>query len=265
MELTRRMIAFSTANGWSDIPHVTYTYEPDVTGLMEEYKAMWDGFLAEHGHRLTVNSLMLKVLAEGVKLAPRMNASIEMPSEIDPANYDGTLTLHDSIDFAVPWNLPDGATLSLMMRDCGNKSLAEITAMADELQQKAEATDFETYYPKFISVALGGEAVFDEDGLKPADMLDGTITVSNIGSICKAPGHFNMLDVIAPQTTAIGISAMRRRPRVCEVDGEERILPRSVLPICIAFDHRAMGFYDIVPFINRLEEIFAAPEVIRSW
>lgn len=95
--------------------------------------------------------------------------------------------------------------------------------------------------------------------------MGGTITVSNIGSISKAPGQFDLLVVSAPQTTAIGISAIQRQPRVCVVDGEEKILPRSVMPICVTFDHRAMGFYDVVPFVDRLEEIFAAPEVIRSW
>ena len=265
MEMHRRLIAYSTANGWSSIPHVGYTYEPDVTGLMEVYEAMRDGFLKEHGHRLTVNILMLKVLAEGIKVAPRMNASIDLPRDIDPTNYDGTLTLHESINVAAPWHLPNGATLSLNMYDCGNKSLAELSAMADDLQARAEATDFNNLYERMIQATLSGQVVDISGQLNPKDMLNGTITVSNIGSICKAPGQFNLIDVIAPQTTAIGISAIQRQPRVCVVDGEEKILPRSVMPICIAFDHRAMGFYDIVPFIDRLEEVFAAPEVIRSW
>ena len=265
MEITRRMIAYSTANGWPAIPHVSYTYEPDVTELMEVYESMRDDFYAEHGHRLTVNILMLKILAEGIKLAPRMNASIDMPRDIDPTNYDGTFTPHESIDVAAPWHLPSGATLSLTVRDCGGKSLAELAATADELQSKAEATDFDNLYPRMISASLGGEVVNVEGQLNPSDMLGGTITVSNIGSISKAPGQFDLLVVIAPQTTAIGISAIQRQPRVCVVDGEEKILPRSVMPICITFDHRAMGFYDVVPFVNRLEEIFAAPEVIRSW
>lgn len=265
MEVHRRLIAYSTANGWPAIPHVGYTYEPDVTNLMGVYESMRDGFLAEHGHRLTVNTLMLKVLAEGIKLAPRMNASIDLPRDIDPTDYDGTLTPHESIDVAAPWHLPNGATLSLNMRDCGNKSLAELSAMADDLQSRAEATDFDKLYERMIAATLTGQ-VIDMDGqLNPADMLYGTITVSNIGSICKAPGSFDLIDVIAPQTTAIGISAIQRKPRVCMVDGEERVLPRSVMPICIAFDHRAMGFYDIVPFLDRLEEIFSAPEVIRTW
>ena len=265
MEMHRRLIAYATANGWSSTPHVGYTYEPDVTDLMEVYESMREGFAAEHGHRLTVNVLMLKVLAEGIKLAPRMNAALDLPRDIDPTNYDGTLTPHESINVAAPWHLPNGATLSLNMRDCGNKSLAELAAAAADLRARAEATDFDSLYKRMIDATLTGRVVDIEGQLNPQDMLDGTITVSNIGSICKAPGSFNLIDVIAPQTTAIGISAVQRMPRVCVVDGEERILPRSVMPICIAFDHRAMGFYDIVPFIDRLEQIFAEPEVIRTW
>ena len=265
MELARRLVAFSTANGWSAIPHMSFTYEPDVTDLMEVYESMREDFAAKYGHRLTVNTLMLKILAEGIKLAPRMNASINLPKDIDPATYDGEFIMHDSIDVAVPWHLPDDATLSLIMRDCGNKSLADLSAMAAELQKKAEATDFTTFYPRFVSVALGAEASFSEGELTPADMLDGTITITNIGSICRVPGHINLIDVIEPQTTAIGIYAIQRKPRVCVVDGEEQILVRSVLPIDVVIDHRAMGFADLVPFFNRLEEIFAQPEVIREW
>lgn len=265
MEVHRRLIAYSTANGWSSIPHVSYTYEPDVTALMDVYESMREDFLAKHGHRLTVNILMLKVLAEGIKRAPRMNASIDLPKDIDPTNYDGTLTLRESIDVAAPWHLPNGATLSLNMRDCGNKSLADLAAMADDLQSRAEATDFDNLYERMIAATLTGQVVNVDGQLNPADMIDGSITVSNIGSICKAPGKFDMLVVIAPQTTAIGISAIQRRPLVCVVDGEEQVLPRSVMPITIAFDHRAMGFYDVAPFIDRLEELFAAPKVIRAW
>jgi pyruvate dehydrogenase E2 component (dihydrolipoamide acetyltransferase) len=232
---------------------------------MEVYESMREGFLANHGHRLTVNILMLKVLAEGIKLAPRMNARIDLPRDIDPTNYDGTLTLRESIDVAAPWHLPNGATLSLNMRDCGNKSLAELAALADDLQSRAEATDFDNLYERMIGATLTGQVVNVDGQLNPEDMIEGSITVSNIGSICKAPGKFDMLVVIAPQTTAIGISSIQRQPRVCMVDGEERILPRSVMPITIAFDHRAMGFYDVTPFIERIEEICAEPEVVREW
>ena len=37
------------------------------------------------------------------------------------------------------------------------------------------------------------------------------------------------------------------------------------MPICIAFDHRALDFGDIVPFLERLDDIFENPEQIHSW
>ena len=38
-----------------------------------------------------------------------------------------------------------------------------------------------------------------------------------------------------------------------------------MLPICIAFDHRALDFGDIVPFLKRLDDIFENPKVIHTW
>ncbi|MBR3596413.1 MAG: 2-oxo acid dehydrogenase subunit E2, partial [Clostridia bacterium] len=49
------------------------------------------------------------------------------------------------------------------------------------------------------------------------------------------------------------------------VTENDEIEVRRVLPICIAFDHRALDFGDIVPFMKKLDEIFASPEVIFSW
>ena len=38
-----------------------------------------------------------------------------------------------------------------------------------------------------------------------------------------------------------------------------------MLPFTIVFDHRALDFGDIVPFIKKLDEIFEAPEVMFTW
>lgn len=52
---------------------------------------------------------------------------------------------------------------------------------------------------------------------------------------------------------------------VSDGDGYKSVEARPVLPLCIAFDHRALDFGDVVPFIKRLDEIFDNPEIIRSW
>ena len=47
--------------------------------------------------------------------------------------------------------------------------------------------------------------------------------------------------------------------------GEIDMGTKKILPITMTFDHRIGGFGDILPFIKKLDEIFANPEVIREW
>ena len=47
--------------------------------------------------------------------------------------------------------------------------------------------------------------------------------------------------------------------------GEKEIAIRKTLGFCIAFDHRAIDFAEIIPFIKRLDEIFANPEQVMDW
>ena len=37
------------------------------------------------------------------------------------------------------------------------------------------------------------------------------------------------------------------------------------MPISICMDHRALDYGDIVPFYNKLDEIFANPQIIQEW
>ena len=75
-----------------------------------------------------------------------------------------------------------------------------------------------------------------------------------------------LLEIIPPQVCAIGIGAIQKKPVVRrDSHGKDEVAPGKVLPICIAFDHRALDFGDIVPFTKKLDEIFEKPEIIHSW
>jgi pyruvate/2-oxoglutarate dehydrogenase complex dihydrolipoamide acyltransferase (E2) component len=37
------------------------------------------------------------------------------------------------------------------------------------------------------------------------------------------------------------------------------------MPLTIAFDHRAFDLGDVKPFMEKLNEIFLNPEVIKEW
>ena len=48
-------------------------------------------------------------------------------------------------------------------------------------------------------------------------------------------------------------------------NGNEKIEIRSILPVTIAIDHRALDYGDCVPFMKRLDEIFENPSIIQKW
>ena len=97
--------------------------------------------------------------------------------------------------------------------------------------------------------------------------MDGTVTISNIGSLYREQhGYFGLLEVVPPQVLAVGISAVQEKPGVfIDENGNKGIGIRKYLPMCLAFDHRAVDFDTLVPFLKKLDEIFADPLVIDQW
>lgn len=92
------------------------------------------------------------------------------------------------------------------------------------------------------------------------------MTVSNLGSIYRGPGQVALLEILPPQVFAVGISALQEKPGVyTDQRGEKAIGVRRYLPMCLAFDHRVMDFSGLVPFLKRMDEIFASPAEIGTW
>ena len=102
--------------------------------------------------------------------------------------------------------------------------------------------------------------------LTEKDILCGTVTLSNIGSLYKEQrGFFGLLEIIPPQVFAMGLGSIQEKPGVYLQNGNKVIGIRKILPMCLAFDHRAVDFSSIVPFLKRLDEIFAKPRIIHKW
>ena len=290
--IQRKIVATMTTESWRHVPHVSFVYEPDVTKFVEEYKK----FDEETPYRLTFNTAMLKAIAEGIKANPAMNAHIHYELKL----VRGKLKYFDNVDISVPWTLPDGNMMTICMKDVGNKSLEEMAAYTDDINRRLKNTNLtEALYsvsihdtmkrltsghvlsalqrlygsktnPRHRVSPLKGRAKKEYDSIPDADKItyddlkQGTVTVSNIGAASKGiNGYLDMLMIIPPQICAIGLSALQKKPVVIkDENGEERVEVRTILPICICFDHRALDFGEIQPFISRMEEIFKKPEIL---
>ncbi|MBQ6021013.1 MAG: 2-oxo acid dehydrogenase subunit E2 [Clostridia bacterium] len=292
--IQRKMVAEMTTQSWQNIPHVSYIYDPDVTSFIDEYKK-FNASLPE-GKHVTLNTVILKAICEALKAAPQMNAHIRFEKKL----VRGKITQFENIDVSMPWILPDGSMMTITMTDMGNRSLGNMTEYMAETAKKLEKTNLtqamysvsmndtmeELRKGKVISVVfrligsktqkrhrvtpLTGEAkkqydaIPDEEKITKKDLKQGTITISNIGSITRGiEGSIAMLMVIPPQICAIGISAVQKKPVVrTDENGNDVVATASVLPLNICFDHRALDFGDIKPFLVKLEDIFDHPEQI---
>ena len=198
----------------------------------------------------------------------------------------------------MPTILPDGKMMTVNLRNFENRDLDDMTAYINDVTRRAENTNLtealfsvslndtlkglrQGHFLKAIYRLLGSktgkhrvktlsgkakkeyEAIPETERLTFRDLEQGTVTVSNIGSTWLGQkGAMALLEIVPPQVCAFGVGAVQKKPAVTE---DNKIEIRQILPICIAFDHRALDFGEITPFMKRLEEIFADPEIIFSW
>lgn len=294
--IQRKIVANMTAESWETIPHVTYNYEPDVTEFMIEYKRLNENCAPED--KITLNTLMLKIIVEGLKADPAMNAHIEFDRKL----VRGQIHTFEDINISMPMVLPNGEMMTINLHNFENKTLDQMVDYIADVNRRVKNTDLnevmfdvsldntltalkqgkvkQTIYRLIGSKTgknkvktLSGkakkayESIPEEDRLTKRDIEQGTITVSNIGSTYRQQrGETCLLEIIPPQVCAIAVGAVQDKPVVIvNEQGEKEIAIRQVMPLCIAFDHRALDFGEIVPFIKRLDEIFEEPEIIHTW
>jgi len=284
-----------TSESWKTIPHVCYTYEPDITKFQAAFKEYSEKHKDDE-YRVTFNGVMLKTISEGLKAAPEMNAHIHFEKKL----VRGKITTFDNIDISVPWPLPDGSMMTINMKDMGNKSLEEIGKLSADINRKLANTNLtEALYSvsihdtikalkrgHFIKAALriigaktqkrhrvvtlkgkekkAYDAIPATDKITREDLAQGTFLVSNVGNLARGlRGEASVLMIIPPMVCALAVCAIQRRPIVVtDENGEEKIDIRTILPLTICFDHRALDFAEVAPFIRKLEEIFENPEII---
>lgn len=295
--IARKIVSNMTSESWETIPHATLTYEADVTDLLKEVKKLNEGN-TDPAKKVTLNTVMLKIICEGLKAAPTMNTHIEFNRKL----VRGCLKYYDHIDISMPMLLPSGEMMTVNMHDMGNKSLSQMTEAINDTIRRAKNSDmnevmFEVSLDNTLQglkkgkvlqairrlygsktgkhkvKTLTGKAKKDyysiptTERLTKHDIEQGTTTISNLGSIYREhKGACALLEIIPPQTTAFAIDSIQKRPTVItNSEGKDEIAIRMILPITIAIDHRALDYGDVVPFMRKLDEIFADVTIIDDW
>ncbi|MPM66107.1 hypothetical protein SDC9_113014 [bioreactor metagenome] len=234
---------------------------------------------------------MLKAITEGVKNAPCINSHIFFNHRF----VKGKIVQYQEVDISMPWMLPHGEMMTINLNNIGERTLKDLALYIENIAKKFEKTDMTeamfsvsmhdtieklkklkipTVLYRLIGAKFGNSKVKTLSGkakkaynsipeterITKHDIKQGTITVSNVGSLYREQrGSVALLEIVPPQVFAVGIGAIQKKP---VVSGTDEIVVGQILPMCLAFDHRALDFGEIVPFIKKLDEIFVNPNLI---
>ena len=293
--LHKKIVGYKTYESWTTVPHVTFIYEADATDMLTEFYRLKE---YNPNMQITINTLLLKICVEAIKAAPGLNAHIRY----SPKYVTGEIEVKKDIDISIPWQLENGDMVTINLRNFESKTLTEMQEYINRTAFKINNCDIEIpmyqvsvnnmmgelkkgHWVKAVRALLGtafGKSqttkysrkeveaynrIPVEDKITVQDLVPGTVTVSNIGSLCKEQkGFMGILEIIPPQVFAIGIGSIQEKTGVIKnEDGEKSIGIRRVIPMCLAFDHRALNFNEVVPFIQKLDYIFEHDELLNEW
>ena len=293
-DIQRKIVANMTTESWEQIPHVAYVYEADVTDLMTEFKKL----RSTSKTKITLNTVLMKAIIEGLKAAPVMNSHLNYNRKL----VRGELKTFEDINISMPMLLPDGRMMTVNLRDFQNKSLLAMTDYIADVTRRAENTNlnevmFDVSLDNTITGLKQGKvkqtvrrligsktgkhkvhtlhgaakkayySIPEKDRLTKKDIEQGTVTISNLGSLYREQsGYGTLIEIVPPQVCAFALGAVQDKPVVVtDKFGNKTIEARQILPITVVFDHRALDFGDVIPFLKKMDSIFAHPQVIQAW
>jgi pyruvate dehydrogenase E2 component (dihydrolipoamide acetyltransferase) len=211
----RRKIAANMTQSWTNIPHVHQFQDADVTNLMELHKRYAPEF-KKKGATLTLTSLFLKAVVHALKLYPQLNATLDLTN--------GEIVYKDYYNIGVAVDTPGGLIVPVV-HHVDQKDLLQISI---ELADLAERT-------RQRQVTL-------------EELRGATFTVSNMGGIGAGP--FTPI-IYPPQVGILGVGRARKLP--VYRDGE--LVPRHMLQLCVAYDHRLIDGVAGARFTNELVKV----------
>lgn len=200
----RRRIAEHMSRSLATAPHVTAVFEADFTAVAA-HRARNKAEFARAGAHLTFTAYAVAAAVQAMAAAPAVNSRW----------HDDFLELFSDVNIGIGTALGvDGLVVPVIQR-AQTLSLLGIAQRLTELTERARS-----------------------NRLTPADMRDGTFSISNhgvSGTLVAAPIIINQ-----PQSAILGLGKLEKRVVVRDVDGIDTIQIRPMAYVSLTIDHRAL-------------------------
>ena len=202
---------------WVNIPHVTQHDEADITELEERRGALKDT-AQQRGIKLTPLAFIIRAVALALAEMPHFKSSLA------PDGESLIVKKYTHLGFAA--DTPQGLVVPVI-RDADKKDIYELAKSLATLSERARTGK-----------------------LQADDIQGGVFTISSLGGI---GGRFFTPIINAPEVAILGVSRSSWQP----VYRDMAFVPRLILPLSLAYDHRVIDGAKAVRFTTRLAEILA--------
>lgn len=223
MSTTRKAISKAMVNSSLTIPSVSLFDEVDVTKLMA-HRTKFKTIAAEQDVKLTFLPYVVKAIIAVMKKFPALNSSID--DTTDEVVYKNYFNIGIAADTEQGLYVP-------VVADADKKSMFNIASEISELGAKAH-----------------------EGKLKSSDMADGSISISNIGSV--GGGWFTPI-INHPEVAILGVGRIAKK---AIVNDEGEVVAAPMLALSLVFDHRVIDGATGQKAMNELKRLLADPELL---
>jgi pyruvate dehydrogenase E2 component (dihydrolipoamide acetyltransferase) len=217
MSKIKKLTAQNMTRNWLNVPHVTQFDKADITEL-EAFRKGLKGEMEKQGVKLTPLPFLIKAVAQALVENPAFNVSMRADGE--------SYVQKSYVNIGIAVDSPIGLVVPVL-RNVDTKSVVQIAKEANVLIKKAL-----------------------DKKLLPADMQGGCFSISSLGAI----GGTGFTPIVnCPEVGILGVSKADIEPRW---NGKE-FEPRTMLPLCLSYDHRAVNGGDAGRFMTYLNTVLS--------
>jgi pyruvate dehydrogenase E2 component (dihydrolipoamide acetyltransferase) len=220
MTKIRKTIAAQMHKSWSTVPRVVNFDDADVTEL-EAFRQTSKDDYASRGVKLTTMPFLVKAVATALKHHPSLNAMLDMENE--------QIIYKDYVNIGIAVDSDRGLVVPTL-KNSDKMSIPDIAYSLSTLSARVRNNDFAV-----------------------SDLRGGTFTISNLGAI---GGTYSTPIVNVPEVAILLVGRSRKMPIVMD---DESIKPRLMMPLSLAYDHRAVDGATAARFLNDVIAYLEAP------
>jgi pyruvate dehydrogenase E2 component (dihydrolipoamide acetyltransferase) len=196
----KQLTAQGMLRSWINVPSVTQFDEADITDLEAYRKSLKDSPLLQ-GKKVNALAFVVKAVVMVLKNFPEFNSSLSADGK--------NLIIKDFINIGIAVETDQGLLVPVV-KNADIKSVLTIANDIGELASKAR-----------------------KGKLSLKEMQGGTFTISSLGAL----GGTAFTPIVnLPEVAILGLSRTKISPEY--IDGE--LLPRSMLPLSLTYDHRVI-------------------------